>query len=285
MDKLNALAKKVGANQPQQRTPNRNPNNQRTPPKHKKGTPTSGSGNRNSSASNQNNFSSKVSPMNETEMEKHMRKRIYKALYKHKRDKRLQREKAKSMGERIKIKSKEARLKGRGMDVQECSSTDDSSSSCDDMDAIKYLKVPIDKKKDDFSQLQTHEFGDKDKTDDIGDFFYSLNRRIKFDYCSHLNSKMKPDILTSKGLMKGSDYTFDFLKSGPKSTQVLEVRAFYDSDEDKYYEHINDYVHDQLSKHLPDRSFRYYNDDVFKNTLLCDLCHKLGHTVFTCKHK
>lgn len=50
------------------------------------------------------------------------------------------------------------------------------------MDAVKYLKVPIDKKKDEMSQLQTHEFDEKDKEDDVGDFFYSLNRRIKFDY-------------------------------------------------------------------------------------------------------
>lgn len=96
---------------------------------------------------------------------------------------------------------------------------------------------------------------------------------------------MKPDILTVKGFMRGSDYTFDFLKSGPKAQQVLEVRAFYDSDEDRYYEHINDYVHDQLSKALPKKDFRYYQDNIFHSTLICDLCHKLGHTVNSCKMK
>lgn len=263
MDKLNALAKKVGANAPSKG------NKSTTSTENSRNASSTVTPNRSAKSSGQSTPNKKTQPIKkEDEMEKWRRKFMYKALFKHRRDKRIRREQAKSMGERVNQKSREARLRGKGMNMEDCSSTDDSSSSLDDMDAYKYLKVPIDKKKEDLSQLQTHEFDEKDKAEDIGDFFYSLNRRIKFDYCTHLNSKMKPDILSQKGFLKGSDYTFDFLKSGPKAMQVLEVRAFYDSDEDKYYEHINDYVHDQLAKHLPDRKFRYYTEDIFKGTLL-----------------
>jgi hypothetical protein len=283
MDRIKALAKKVGTKVPGKgKRPDNRDNKPNSSDGSKKSTPTNSS--RNSKQSTPARKPVTQGKAND-EVAEWRRKLIYRALMKHKRDKRLKRENAKSMGERVNQKSKEANFRGKGMKLDDCNSTEDSSSSLDDLDAIKYLKVPIDKKKDEVSQLQTHEFDDKDKADDIGDFFYSLNRKIKFDYCSHLNSKMKPDIMTARGFMKGTDYTYDFLKSGSKSTQVLEVRAFYDSDEDKYYEHINDYVHDQLSKNMPNRIYRYYNDDIFTGTLLCDLCHKLGHTVNNCKLK
>ena len=277
MDKLAQLAKKVGTKAPQrQPPPNRGNDNDRG---NKKFTP-----NGSNKSSNQSTPAKKEPESKETEMEKFMRKRLYKALFKHKRDKRIRMEKAKSMNERINQQSKDAKLKTKGM-FDDWSTSDDSSSSVEDMEAVKYLKVPIDKKKDDMSQLQTHEFDEKDKAQETGDFFYSLNKKIKFDYCSFMTSKMKPDILGNSGFLKGIDYTFDFLKSGPKAQQVLEVRAFYDSDEDKYYEHINDYVHDQLIKHLPNKKYRYYTEDIFTSTLLCDLCHKLGHTMNTWKLK
>ena len=278
MDKLTQLAKKVGTTAPQRQPPQQNKGNE-SDRGSKRSTP-GGSG-RNSK---QPTPAKKEPETKETEMEKFMRRRLYKALFKHKRDKRIRMEKAKSMGERINQKAKDAKLKTKGM-LDDWSTSDDSSSSLEDMESIKYLKVPIDKKKDDMSQLQTHEFDEKDKAEETGDFFYSLNRRIKFEYCTFLTSKMKPDILGTSGFLRGVDYTFDFLKSGPKAQQVLEVRAFYDSDEDKYYEHINDYVHDQLTKHLPNKKYRFYTEDIFTGTLLCDLCHKLGHTVNTCKLK
>ena len=186
MDKITALAQKVGATQPRNRfNQNRRPNAQNQRGGYQNRRPNRNPRNNNTSTGNKNSPKTQASKDYE-EMEKFLQRRMYKALGKHRRDRRIEREKASTMGQRIKLKSKDARLKRKGLITNkyedEDSSTDYFSSEEEEVIIDKYMKVPIEKKEEDFSQLQTHEYGEKDRLEQRSDFFLSKKKRYNYTY-------------------------------------------------------------------------------------------------------